>query len=475
MNASAKMKVNQAETIISEWKALQSMGLTSELLERQLLGAAMGKQYDGLRDLYAVLGYKKNPVYTDYEAYYRRNEIAKGVITAPVSACWETFPGIEESDESDTPFEQAASEIITKFRLQQTFSRLDTLCSLGKYAVLLLGFKDGATALSLPATTATDLLYATPYGEGSIKIKSTETNVQSPRFGLPTVYTLTIGVGDKTTPTDVHYTRVLHVAQECLTNPVEGTPQLEVIFNRLFDIEKLVGGDAEAFWRLADPGIKVTVDKGVAVSEDAKEKYEDKVSDFIHRYKRHLMLTGGTAEAFEQQIADPETHFSMLLDMVAAGKRIPKRVLLGSELGELASTMDLVRWFRQIKSRREQFCEPMIIRPFFDRLVEVGIIKRDQQLEYNVKWDDLLAPSAKEKADVGAVLATALAAFINSGGDARVPIEVFFGWLGLPPEEIKRITKEMKLQIDDEIEEPPTGGPSTEKEDEPDNPNKPPD
>jgi len=459
MSGKSSMSAAQASAIISELR-----GLSSTLFERQRIGEAMGKQYDGQRDLTKTLGYKKEPTYIDYQSYYLRNEIAKGVINAPVAASWETFPTIEESAEQDTVFERAATEIVTKFRLQQVFSRLDILSSLGKYAVLLLGFKDSSTSLTQPATTSSDLLYATPYGEGSITIKSTDTSPQSPRYGLPVLYSLSIGVGDKVTPTDVHYTRVIHVAQECLTNPVEGTPQLEVIFNRLYDIEKLVGADAEAFWRLADPGMVFNLDKTFTIGDDVKAKYEEKILDLVHRMKKFLLLQGVEAKELVQQISDPINHFSMQLDMVAAGKRIPKRVLLGSELGELASTMDLVRWFRQIKSRREQFCEPSIIRPFFDRLVEVGILKRKQAAQYNVKWDDLLSPSDKEKADVAKTRAEATATFLNSGGDTVIPIEKFLGWLGCTPEEIKGIMEKLSTQLQ---ELPPEDLPNPEDGDDP--------
>ena len=425
-------------------------GLSSDLLDRRRLGSTLGTQFSGARDIYAVLGYNKNPTYADYEWYYRRNEIAKGVINAPVSASWETFPTIEESDESDTPFEKATAEIITNFHLQQTFVRLDTLSSIGKYAVLLLGFKDGAANLSVPATTATGLLYVTPYPEGSAAITNYDTNPQSPRFGLPTKYSIKIGASTATATVLVDYTRVIHVAQECLTNPIEGTPQLEVIFDRLFDITKTVGGAAEAFWRLADPGVLFNMLEGFNTDGESKEKLEEKFYDFVHGLRRMLVTKGLDVKNLQQQIADPANHFSMLLDMVAAGKRIPKRVLLGSEIGELASTMDLVRWFRQIKSRREQFCEPVIIRPFIDRLVEVGVLPRDKKMQYNVKWDDLLTPSDKEKADVGSVRAAALASFLNSGGDSRVPLEIFLGWIGCIPQDIEKIMKEMPLLIDDD-------------------------
>ena len=53
----------------------------------------------------------------------------------------------------------------------------------------------------------------------------------------------------------VHYTRVIHVAEGLLENDVLGTPRLEPIVNRLIDLEKIVGGGSEIFFLNARGGI----------------------------------------------------------------------------------------------------------------------------------------------------------------------------------------------------------------------------
>lgn len=463
-----RLTANKRTMIANELVALES-----ELMNRQRLATSLGRQYDGNRELYKVLGYKDIPTIDDYFGMYRRNEIAKGVINAPVAASWETFPEIEESDDTDTTFEKQADEFVSDFGLQQVFSQLDILSSIGTYAVLLIGVRDGLS-LDQPLTRKkSQLLYLRPYGQPAVSIADREGNSQSPRFGLPTAYEISMsagsGVSQSTTKRRVHFSRVIHVAQECLTNPIEGTPQLEVIFNRLQDIEKVVGGDAEAFWRTAEPTIVANLDPTVVFSpENDGPKWEEKILDMIHRLKKFLILQGTKVEQLQPEISDPAGHFSMLVDMVAAGKRIPKRILLGSELGELASTADKIHWFRQIKARREQFCEPVIIRPFFDKLIEQQIITKPKD-GYNIKWDDMLTPSDKEKAEVGKLIADALAAYSNSGAEGLVPRDRFIAKLGFTAEEIDQIKQETEDaagdNLDPTLDTPPTDPPANPQAD----------
>jgi hypothetical protein len=428
------------------------MAEVSPLMERNRLSTFLGKQFDGTRDIYKALGWKKQIAYGDYEEMFRRHEVANAAIALPVTYCWETFPTIEESDQTDTPFETACDELVKRLALQRVFSRLDTLSSLGRYAVLLLGFNDDQADFEQPVEKAEKLIFVTPYPEGSVTITSTIKDKKDPRFGQPEIFTVTVGPTNATTQIKVHHSRVLYVAQDCLTNPLEGTPQLEVIYNRLYDLEKTVGGDAEAYWRSVFAGIVVTLDKDYEWGATEKQDFEDAISMFVHDMKRFITLLGAEANPIPQQIADPKEHFEMLLAMVAIGKRIPKRLLMGSELGELASSMDYVRWLRQVQSRREQFCETDIIRPFFDKLIQVGVLKRSESAtkRYNVKWTDLLTPSDKDKAEVGEILSRAVAAYLNAGADSLIPIEVFAEkWLGRPTEEVEQMIETMNQQVKD--------------------------
>jgi uncharacterized protein len=63
-----------------------------------------------------------------------------------------------------------------------------------------------------------------------------------------------------------------------------------------------------------------------------------------------------------------------IMDMIAGGSRVPKRILLGSERGELASTQDKENFDARVKDRRKDHAGPNVFRPFVDRLVWMGAL-----------------------------------------------------------------------------------------------------
>jgi len=85
----------------------QKLQTMSTLLSRAQLAIKLGQQYNDTRDLYQALGYKLSLDYTDYAAYYERNEMAKAVINRPIDATWRGNLDIIEAEEGeDTPLEK---------------------------------------------------------------------------------------------------------------------------------------------------------------------------------------------------------------------------------------------------------------------------------------------------------------------------------------------------------------------------------
>ncbi len=62
----------------------------SALVERARLAANLGKQFDGDRDLYQVLGYPQAIAFNDYLGRYRRQDIAKRIVNRPAQDTWRT-------------------------------------------------------------------------------------------------------------------------------------------------------------------------------------------------------------------------------------------------------------------------------------------------------------------------------------------------------------------------------------------------
>jgi hypothetical protein len=317
--------------------------LSSIMQSREWIAGQLGKSFSGQRDLYVALGYKRELTFEDYWARYSRQDIAKRIVEALPNATWRRPPAVVETknDQDETDFEKAWKTLVKDHAIWHHINRVDILSGIGQYGVLLMGFEGD---LHQPVSRARELLYLRPFHQGNAKPKAWVKNRFSRRFGLPESYELQLrnveveGVSSKT----VHHSRVLHVAEGLLQDDIYGTPRLQAVFNRLQDLELVSGGSAEMFWRGAFPGlgIKTEKDSGFEWTDDEKDSLEEELEAYIHGLQRYLRLEGLDIKELAQQVADPSKHVGVLLDLVAGATGIPKRILIGSERGELASSQD---------------------------------------------------------------------------------------------------------------------------------------
>jgi hypothetical protein len=290
-----------------------------------------------------------------------------------------------------------------------------------------------------------NLLYVKPFGQENAVIHLFDNNPSSERFGLPEIYQITI-----TNPATrassvlyVHHSRVLHITRELLENEVEGVPTLKRIYNRLMDLEKLVGGSAEMFWRGARPGMQSKVDQDYSLGPEERQKLEEQLDEYDHDLRRFFVAKGVNIESLQQQVADPSNHFDIQLQVISAETGIPKRILSGSERGEMASTQDRTAWLEMIQDRREEFAEPAIIRKFVDKLIMYKVMPKPNGGDYVVDWKDLFAPSEKEQAEVGGIRADALKAYAQSTASQYLTFEKFAKhFLGLSQDVVDKIVDE---------------------------------
>lgn len=420
--------------------------LTSTIASRASVEQRLGKQYGDDREIYEALGYKLKPTFNDYMALYLRGDIAGTVVDLPVEDSWRVAPTITESQEEETQFEKQWKELAKKLRVYHYFERVDILASIGDYAVLFLGFDDGLPA-SEQVQNARQLLYLMPYSKVNATIQGKQTDPTNRRFNLPVSYTIKredplSGGASATAVQDmvVHHSRIIHVAEKCLESNVTGTPRLQRVLNRCEDMLKLAGGSAEMFWRGAFPGYAFKLDDGATLGMQDMDALEDEIEGWVHNLTRYIRLRGMSIQELALQVADPTGHIDKQLDLIAAASRIPKRILLGSERGELASSQDEVNWAKYIEKRQNKHCEPTIVRPFIDTLIEVGVLTEPTTGEYDVEWQDILAPGIREQVEVGKIRSEAIKNYVNAiGAEDVVPRKMFFEKvLLLTPEEIEQ-------------------------------------
>lgn len=443
------------------------MHAMSVIIERAALSSRLGKSFKGRRDIYESLGYNRNPTFQDFLDCYLRQDIAKAIIDRPVRACWRKPPIVRESDEVSTDFEEAWKELLVKHRIFYYLRRLDRLGGIGHFALLLMGF-DGGGDLEVPVDNGPhELLYLAPYSEGSVQVTRYVESTSDPKYGSPEIYTITVSDFDGATsqvippgkPIRVHASRVIHIAEDPMEGEFVGTPRLLAVLNRLQDLNLVAGGSAEMFWRGAFPGYAFLLEKDAILGTQDEAKLEVELDQYMHDLQRYIRGQGLNIQELAMQVADPSQHVDMLMDLIAGASGIPKRVLLGSERGELASTMDHRNWAERVEERRNEHCEPMILRPFIDRLISAGVLPEPSP-GYTIEWPDLLSPSDRERAEVGEVMTRAVKNYVLAyGADSVIPQEVFLReFLGMNEDKVDRVRKAKGGEINTPIprEEPST-------------------
>ena len=435
----------------------QIQTLTSMLVARANLAANLGQQYGGDRDIYQALGYKLKLEYADYFTRYTRQDIAKAIIDRPVKATWQgDLELIETEDAEKTPFEAAWKKLNWDLGLKTRLSRVDRLTGIGRYGVLLLGLDDvkNKEGFMLPVTPGVRTLkYVKPFGENSAKISTYEERSSNERYGSPLIYDIEVAdvASGSSTNVKVHHSRVIHIVDDNLESEILGTPQLEAVFNRLYDLEKIVGGDGEMFWRGARPGFSGMIDKDFSMTPATKAGLLDQFDEYEHNLRRFLINEGVNIKALVQQISDPKPHVDVQLTMISAVTGIPKRVLSGSERGELASTQDTSEWKTYVQSRREDHAEPRIVRPFVDRLIKLKVLPTPAEF-YRIDWLDLFSISEKERVEIGKGRANAIREYTtNPMAEALIPADLFLEvCLGLSDGQIELARKMRSAGISDE-------------------------
>lgn len=417
-------------------EALQTFAST--LVARNKLAAKIGMEmYEGRRDLYKALGYPITLTFQDYLSRYTRQDIAAAIIDRPVTATWQgALELIESDDAEETDFELAWRNLNYDLRLKGVLERVDRLTGLGRYGVLLLGLDDvnSPEDFSKPVSKGNrKLIYIKPFSEETAKIDTYEDNPKNARYGYPKMYGINVSdVSGASVYVQVHYTRIIHIVDNSLESEIIGTPRLEAVFNRLYDIEKVVGGSAEMFWRGARPGYKGTVDKDYAMTSEAKDALMDQLEEYENDLRRFLVAEGIEVSGMDTQVSDPKGHLDVQLTLLSAQTGIPKRILSGSERGELSSAQDSGEWKTYVKARRENQAEPQIVRPLVDRLITLGVLPKPAG-EYHIDWEDLFATSEAQRVALGKDRATALREYSYNPIEAMIVppdgfLEYFLGF-----------------------------------------------
>jgi Protein of unknown function (DUF1073) len=282
----------------------------------------------------------------------------------------------------------------------------------------------------MPRKEGVDLLSMRVFPESLVQIAQFETNHSSPRRGMPVRYTITLndprtfhgggGLVD-TSMLYVHWSRVVHLADDLGASEIFGRPRMQQVLPRLLDLRKIYGGDAEGYWKnvIARLFFETHPTLGGQVKIDSSA-LKDMMENMENGLQRWGYLMGMTAKTVAPTVVDPASHILIQIEAICIKLGIPKRVFMGSERGELASSQDDQAWNDRLKFRQNSYITPRIIVPLIDRLIAVGVLPEPQE-GYHVQWPDLTSQSDEDRARVLVQKAQAYATAISGDIFSVIP------------------------------------------------------
>lgn len=428
----ARVTVKQLKSQVTRLRNdLNAVKNNSALVRRQGMAKALGKSFEGDRDTYKVLGYPTSVGYDELKNMYDREGLATRIVNAVSDETWREHPLLIEgenktADELDAPsdlqiqFEQLADRL----DLYSAFNDADAYCGISRFALIVLGLPG---KWEDPAKYGQQLAYVSVHDEGSATIADSdlETNVESPRFGLPNFYSVKIDE-KKGMMKRIHWSRVLHIKEGRSKSRTYGVARLQSMYNRLLDLEKVVGGGSEAFWLQIHRGLALSAKDGMtlpAPDTDAYKDMQDEIQEYEHGIRRIMRLAGMDVTDLGGRPVDSAGQFNVVISYLAGSSRIPQRILIGSEAGHLASSQDEYNFANFIVSRQQSFAEPKILRAFIKMCGDLGILSVPKK--YTVSWPSLFQLTEQEQANIASTVAGAIATITGGAPETMLEPEEF--------------------------------------------------
>ncbi len=404
------------------------------------------EQYGGERNLFSALGYVTNPRYEHYRARYERTDTAQALIDKIPQKAWSRPEVIDTGVESGTSdFEEKANEFLkgeyTEENPIEVMERATRMERLGKYSLIFLGLNDdnatpsetedednessGVNLLSneVDESSLQDqdageaIVYIRPYDEGRAdpeEINWETADPTSERFGKPISYN--IDFGDHQPTGRVHHSRVIHVVGNVFDNEFISPSILKSSINRIDDIEKILGGSAEAYWRSAYSPMIVSppeIQGQMTEFSDSGEELHKQINRYINNFSREI-FTAADVKLMNPDAENPLEFLETQYRDLAVGHNIPQSILMGNETGERATEEDRRMFNERVSDFREEYCEPAVVNKFIAMLINLNVFPEPQGW-FQLNWPPVDEKTEKEEANIRQTLSDAL----NSGTGGR--------------------------------------------------------
>ncbi len=389
----------------------------------------------------------------NYRDMYLREGVASRVVEIFPSESWLLTPTVTEdanpqtSTEFERDWEGLNREIAGSSWYQgetggivwDYLQRVDVLSGIGSYGVILIGIDDGLPLhepvkgfeRDMPTSPVGEynVLFFRAFSEDLAQITAYETDPSNSRYGQPTQYALTVGTGDGTldssggsaSPTqstvNVHWSRIIHIADNLRSSELFGLPRQLQVFNYLLNIRKLLGASPEMYYKGAFPGISFETHPELGGDVDIdNDDMRTMIENYANGLQRYIMLLGMSANSLRTQVEDPSDHLQVQIDAICIRLGVPKRIFMGSERGELASGQDERAWNRRLSKRQNDYLSPRVISPTIDRLILFGVLSEPGD-GYTILWPSMDNLTDEQRAVIAAKRTESMVKYLQGGGE----------------------------------------------------------
>lgn len=392
------------QNFLNEFKTMLTNSGALDDSWRNRLGNMMSGGYDFsdvLHQIFEDFGYPETLAFANFWNMYRRFGPAQAICDIPVDFTWLDLPTVDGGDKFNTDFEK----LVKKTRLWKRIKGADNRQRVGRYSGLFIRVRDNKKTDEPMETLSSidNIVSFTPLYESQLKVSKTEQDPSSLNFGNPTMYDFQGSVAgnrneEQLSSFQIHESRIIPFAEGADDGSIYGKSAIESSFNDLMDLRKISGAFSEGSYQNTrnTPVITAKEDYESPKGQD-KIDFEDEYNEFLNKWRKVFVTEGLEFNYPDISQDDPESAYNNSMKNISAGAKIPSKLIVGNQEGNLASTEDGKHFLLSMMSRRENYGTESI-ENVIDWLVKYNVLTEPADL--TIEWDDLLAQSDKDKAAI---------------------------------------------------------------------------